>query len=518
MRKFSQITPDEDASLLLSWYRGDLSAFETLIWKYQKRIFNLALLLTNTQKTAGEVAEHAFIAAYQNIGSLKSTGRFSSWLAALALKECRELSEYRHEEPESAPEADQKFNDENSSAAALHKKIVFCIRELPGELRELILLRYVRGYSLERVEEILQISGEMVLSRLFAAQETLACWLKSDSENPAELASMQAVSAIHPEIRKHFSAYLDSSAEDKEKELIKTHLKSCGICREALAELEAMTAEIKSIPDVEPPQWLAASIMKKIKTVPAKPRKVMVPAKQNMKIAGAALFIAVIGVALYLMQSKPEPERQLSRSVKAAVPAPAVEQNAAPAGTGGTALPKTVFRGAPTTTDALVPVEKPARPVSVPLPNLLPSQQPLPADSPLKPGQPVAGGKSEPIQRIEKPAVLQPGLQEWGDQPPQERILPKKAPQPKARGGEVAVVLSSPDPVAAAHEIESAVVSIGGRINGRAYSGGADILYTRVDVERFFELMGQLRKIGTVQELPRLPEGAQGPIDLVIRW
>ena len=46
MSNIRQFTPDEDAPLLLSWHRGDLSAFETLVWKYQKRIFNLAILLT----------------------------------------------------------------------------------------------------------------------------------------------------------------------------------------------------------------------------------------------------------------------------------------------------------------------------------------------------------------------------------------------------------------------------------------------------------------------------------------
>ena len=520
MKKFSQTTPDEDSPLLLSWYRGDFSAFETLIWKYQKRVFNLALLLTGVEKSACEVVEHSFVSAYQNIRSLKSTGRFSSWLIALALKECRDLNNYRGEESGAKAEPEVNLDDESSYAAALHKKLELCIRALPAELSEAILLRYVRGFSLDRVEEILQISGEMVLSRLFEAQETLACWLRSDTDDPAELAAMKtAVSSIHPEIRRNFSAYLDSSVEGVEKELTKEHLKSCGSCREALAELEWMVEDIKSIPDVEPPPWLAQSIIDKVQSSPARPAKVKAPADLKIQIAVASLFIAVVVIASYLVQSKPEAEPEPQRSENQPVSPPPGVQKTAPSGSRSITMPQGEFRGAaPMTADKPPSAEKSARPPSFPLPAELPAERTSRSAPSLKPALPVTGATSDQLQKMERPRAMQPGLEEWGDPLPQTRPLPKKAPQPGAHGGEIAVLLSTVDAVAAAHDIESAVAAIGGKINGRAYSGGNDILYVRVEVEKFFELMKRLGKIGRIQELPSLPEGAEGALDLVIRW
>jgi len=514
MRKLSQFTPDEDAPLLLAWYRGDLSAFETLIWKYQRRIFNLALLLTGAQKTACEIAENSFITAYQNIRSLKSTGRFSSWLVATALKECRKLADYPGEEPEPpaapAPEIDE---EENNYSAAVHRKLELCIRELPVELSELILLRYVRGYSLDKVEEILQISGELLLSRLFEAQETLACWLKSGTENPAELSALKtAVNAIHPEIRKNFSAYLDNSTESAEKELTKEHLKSCGSCREALAELEWMVEDIKSIPDVEPPHWLAAAILKKVKVSPAEPA--IVPDKSGLKvaIAVAAVFIAIVAASAYFMQNRSVPLGEPLPSVKQTVSSPAVGQKDAEA-----TSPKGVLRGNVTTPPASPETEATSRP-SVPLPPLLPQGGTPQAAPSMKQPLPAAAGQSEQLAKRGKSELLTPPLEEWGDPPPQNAPSQKKAPLPRVRGGELAVVLTSADPVAAAHDIETAVTAIGGKVNGRAYSGNTSIIYTSVEVDRFFGLMSRLEKIGRLQELPHLPEEAEGTVDLVIKW
>jgi len=67
-------------------------------------------------------------------------------------------------------------------------------------------------------------------------------------------------------------------------------------------------------------------------------------------------------------------------------------------------------------------------------------------------------------------------------------------------------------------EIERAVTSLGGSVTGRGYSGGRDILYVRIDVESVMELMGRLGKIGTIQELPAIPDGVFGQIDMVIKW
>jgi hypothetical protein len=80
------------------------------------------------------------------------------------------------------------------------------------------------------------------------------------------------------------------------------------------------------------------------------------------------------------------------------------------------------------------------------------------------------------------------------------------------------VLLNVRDPDTAQEAIERVVTSLGGAITGRGYSGGRTMLYARVDLDTVMDLMGGVGKIGTILELPHIPEGASGTIDLTIRW
>lgn len=78
--------------------------------------------------------------------------------------------------------------------------------------------------------------------------------------------------------------------------------------------------------------------------------------------------------------------------------------------------------------------------------------------------------------------------------------------------------LATTDPLAAIDKVERAVTDLDGKITGRAYSSGSDILYITIDVDRFFELISRLGKTGRILALPQLPEGSEGPVDLAIKW
>jgi len=517
MGKIQLFTPDEDSQLLLSWHRGDLSAFETLVWKYQKRIFNLAILLTGDHEAAATATENSFLTAYQDIRSLTGKSRFSTWLVAITLKECRKLNYFRAAEssPSEVP-ASAGLQDiiDSVSPSAMMQKLAFCLKEMPVELTELILLRYARGYSLDKLEEIFQIRADILLSRLFEAEEALTACLKGVLNRSGD------ISTPHPEIRRNFSAYLDSSGDDAEKVITKAHLKSCGSCREALADLEWMIEHLKSLPDEEPPLWLTSAIMQKAKNIPKKEAEVKRPSYLTIQVAAGMLLLAIIGFSGYLLTTGKEtftakPGNESSRKGKGAVKS-GEEKSASPEEL--TSPLKGVFRGA-----GLLEDKKPKAAPTPPSPSgsstqgNLPTSLPATTSPPSRTEQLPITFKAEPPPKresLEKPQLPS----EWGDIQTPSRTPQKKAPVPRRNSGELAVVLTASDPLAAIQEIETAVTSLGGKITGRAYSSGNDILYTRIEVEKLIELMGRLRKVGKLQELPDLPDNAEGTIDLVIKW
>jgi RNA polymerase sigma-70 factor (ECF subfamily) len=514
MSKIQLITPDEDSPLLLAWHHGDLSAFETLVWKYRKRIFNLAILLTGDKESAGQATENSFVTAFREIRSLTGKSHFSTWLIAIALKECRDLNSFRSAETAPtqihAAAGLQAIIDSDKSSATM-KKLASCLRDLPVELIEVVLLRYVRGYSIEKLEEIFLIRSDTLLSRLFEAEETLTSCLKNGLKRSSDMATP------HPEIRRNFSAYLDTSAVDGEKVATKEHLKSCGSCREALADLEWIIEHLKSLPDEDPPPSLTTSVMERVRNMPEKPAEVRKHPRITFKVTAGMLLLAIIWVSAYFLTrnekiSAPKPAGEASR-IGNRTPASAEEKKTKSEDL--TSILKGAFRGADlqeakTPKTLAAPPSSPASSHQGSPPTAMPSL----ISPPARTEAPSRTDAAQHRERAEKPQLPS----EWGDIQTPGRTLQKKTPAPGHGSGEIAVVLTVPDSLAATREIENAVTSLGGSITGRAYSSGKDILYTRIEVVKLIDLMGRLGKIGRISELPELPDGAEGAIDLVIRW
>ncbi len=107
----------------------------------------------------------------------------------------------------------------------------------------------------------------------------------------------------HADMRRKLSAYLDNAVTAEEKAEIKRHLGSCGTCRGAIADLELTVGYLKTLPDVEPPPWLTAKIMAKVREIAApKPslwQRLFFPLYVKLPIEAVALvFLCVTGFYL----------------------------------------------------------------------------------------------------------------------------------------------------------------------------------------------------------------------------
>jgi RNA polymerase sigma-70 factor (ECF subfamily) len=187
---------EEDAGLVASWRRGELSSFEALVVKYQKRMFNIAFRITGDYEDACEVAQDAFVAAYRGIDAFRGAARFSTWLTSITLNLSRnrlqQLQVKRrneafsldgptdgedcgpvHERPSSAPSALEQLE-----RRTIHEKLKECIRALSVEFREAIVLRDLQDYSYDEMCAILEIREGTLKSRLFRAREQVKECLK----------------------------------------------------------------------------------------------------------------------------------------------------------------------------------------------------------------------------------------------------------------------------------------------------------------------------------------------------
>jgi len=81
----------EDRDLILKARGGNVDAYNLLVSRWEKRIFNYLLRLVNNREDAMDVSQDVFLKAYQNLRKLDDPARFAPWLYRIAHNEAYSL-------------------------------------------------------------------------------------------------------------------------------------------------------------------------------------------------------------------------------------------------------------------------------------------------------------------------------------------------------------------------------------------------------------------------------------------
>src|SRR6201981_2219043 len=83
----SQVVKDDEGSLVAAAKSGDISAFETLVGRYERKIFRLAQNITQNREDAEDVMQESFLKSYQHLGEFQGNSRFYTWLVRIAVNQ-----------------------------------------------------------------------------------------------------------------------------------------------------------------------------------------------------------------------------------------------------------------------------------------------------------------------------------------------------------------------------------------------------------------------------------------------
>src|SRR6202158_5986403 len=76
----STIVRDDEAQLVSAAKAGDVSAFEELVNRYERKIFRLGMNITQNREDAEDVMQDAFLKSYQHLDRFQGDSRFYTWL------------------------------------------------------------------------------------------------------------------------------------------------------------------------------------------------------------------------------------------------------------------------------------------------------------------------------------------------------------------------------------------------------------------------------------------------------
>jgi RNA polymerase sigma-70 factor (ECF subfamily) len=177
---------DTNYDLVLQSQNGNPAAFEELIRNHQRMIHALTFRMTGSPADAEDLAQEAFIRAYEQIGNFRGSAKFSTWLYRIAMNTCLNWrqSEARrfHLHENCANEISAQHLDEENSAAKNGRceHVQTALLKLPAKQRAAIVLTIYDGLNHAEAAQILGCSETTVSWRVFSARRKLKNWLSKN--------------------------------------------------------------------------------------------------------------------------------------------------------------------------------------------------------------------------------------------------------------------------------------------------------------------------------------------------
>src|SRR5436190_13752013 len=103
----------EELALVQAAKRGDISAFEQLVKRYDRNVFRIAQHITQNREDAEDVVQDAFLKAYSNLAQFQGQSKFYTWLVRIAVNEA--LMKLRRRRPARTVSLDEAVKTEEDS-------------------------------------------------------------------------------------------------------------------------------------------------------------------------------------------------------------------------------------------------------------------------------------------------------------------------------------------------------------------------------------------------------------------
>ena len=165
----------DDKTLIRMCLEGDEQAFEGLVDRYQKVLFNVSLRMLNNREDAMDVTQVAFVKAYQKLDTYDPRFKFFSWLYKIMINESLNQLNRRkiHEEVDERMPSSAPTPETDLEAARTAETVQEAVAGLPVDYRRLIVLRHFGNLSYRDMSGALDIPEKTVKSRLYTARQML---------------------------------------------------------------------------------------------------------------------------------------------------------------------------------------------------------------------------------------------------------------------------------------------------------------------------------------------------------
>jgi RNA polymerase sigma-70 factor, ECF subfamily len=183
----------DDADLVRRFQGGTDQAFEALMARHERRVYNLAFRMLGNAEDARDATQDAFLSCFRHLSAFRGESAFATWLHRIAVNACYDSLRRRRDnvsldERPIEPAAHPDHAEQAISAVDIQRGL----GEVPPDFRAVVIMHEIQDMPLEEIAAILDVPVGTVKSRLHRGRVALGRALSAG--DPGEPKTVQASS------------------------------------------------------------------------------------------------------------------------------------------------------------------------------------------------------------------------------------------------------------------------------------------------------------------------------------
>lgn len=168
----SKISYLENIYLVSKIKNGNMEVLIKWIDKNEDKLYKIAYSYLYHHSDVEDAFQNTFIKVYENISGVKKPKYFETWFISILLNECRKILRFKKNEMNLEYIEEISYEDKNYDP-----ELEVALLNLEDKYKDVIILKYISGYSEKEISEILDIKLGTVKSRTSRGLDSLRKYL-----------------------------------------------------------------------------------------------------------------------------------------------------------------------------------------------------------------------------------------------------------------------------------------------------------------------------------------------------
>ena len=178
----------QETELIIRAKNGNITAFEQLIYNYDKKVLSLALKYVKNEDEAKDIYQEVFLRVFRGLKNFKFKSEFSTWLYRITTNVCltykQKQKKHSYVSIDNGDEENERniesFEDENSftperifNDSEISQQVNNALENLPSRQKMIFILKHYEGYKIKEIADIINVGEGTVKKYLFEAVHKL---------------------------------------------------------------------------------------------------------------------------------------------------------------------------------------------------------------------------------------------------------------------------------------------------------------------------------------------------------